>query len=73
MLLSHVHNNILLSLTVQNYLFLVVCGVLVGQAYACLDTLVPLVLSDKFGFSVEFVAHFYVGIAIVYITSSFIQ
>jgi hypothetical protein len=58
---------------VRNYLFLVVCGVLVGHTFACLNTIVPLVLSDKFGFSVEFIPHFYSGIALAYITSSFIQ
>ena len=49
------------------------CGFMVGQIYALLFTLVAPVLSDQFGFTVEYTSHFYIGLSAAFFASSIIQ
>lgn len=44
-----------------------------GQLYAILTTLVTPVLSDQFGFSVEYTSHYLVGISATFIVASICQ
>ena len=53
--------------------YLVVYGHAVGMMYAIVFSLVAPVLSDTFGFTVEYTSHFYIGVACIYIASTFIQ
>ena len=46
---------------------------MIGQMYAILTTLVTPVLSDQFGFSVEYTSHYFVGVSAVFIVASLSQ
>ena len=54
-------------------MFLFSSGFLVGLLYSVLATLVTPVLSDQFGFSVDFTAHYFNGMGLALFGTSFIQ
>ena len=75
---THTHwkigrNVTLTTILLQIYAYLILCGYLVGQLYAILTTLVTPVLSDQFGFTVEYTSHYLIGVAVAFLTASFIQ
>ena len=62
------------SLTqLKSYVFLVSCGYMIGQVYAILTTLVTPVLSDQFGFSVEYTSYYLAAVSVAFIVASVIQ
>ena len=53
--------------------FLIGCGYMAGHLYSFLFTLVTPILSDQFGFSVEYTSHFLIGFSVAFCLSSFVQ
>ena len=50
----------------------VACGDLTGMMYSVIYTLVTPILSDSFGFTVEYTSHFYLGVSLAFFASSLI-
>jgi MFS family permease len=55
------------------YMFLCGCGFLGGMMYTIVSALVPPVLSDQFGFNVEYTSHYLLVMSSAYLISSFLQ
>ena len=46
---------------------------MIGHLYSLLFSLVTPVLSDQFGFNIEYTSHFLVGVSVAFCLSSFLQ
>ena len=57
----------------QTTVFMVACGYLNGMMYAIVYTLFAPILSDMFGFTVEYTSYFFIGISCAFLATSFIQ
>ena len=55
------------------YICLGSCGYVIGSCFSVLYTLINPLLSDKFGFSVSNISHFFVAISLVNLSATFIQ
>ena len=62
-----------LTLGVKCYLFLVVCGYMIGQVYALITTLITPIMSDQFGFNVEYTSYFLTGAGVAFSSASILQ
>ena len=57
----------------QSYLFLTACAYMVGQTYGPVSNLAAPVLSDHFGFTVEYTSYFFSALSIASVCSIIIQ
>ena len=57
----------------QSVLYLLACMMLNGMMNAVLSSLITPVLSDSFGFTVQYTSYFFIGVSCALLASSFIQ
>ncbi|CAI8058537.1 hypothetical protein GBAR_LOCUS31827 [Geodia barretti] len=61
------------KIRLMTYIFVIGCGYIAGKVYAILLTLVPPVLDNNFGFTVEYSSLFLLGVSAGFLSSSFIH
>ena len=66
-------NNPISYVCVQIYTYLIICSYVFGQFYSVISTLITPVLSDQFGFTVEYTSHYLIGVAVALFMGSVIQ
>ncbi|CAI8042426.1 hypothetical protein GBAR_LOCUS23563 [Geodia barretti] len=58
---------------IASYMFLIGCGFLIGMGYTIFTSLITPVLSDQFGFTVQYISYFFLATSATYFGSSLVQ